>query len=159
MGSQHQPLLWFYMDGHSFVGAQTEIRWRHYQHGPAVGGGGGWVSTKERDEELSWLSKMVWAFLRSLAGQLSNPDDEAYFQAKLYKNINPGTTKASIAATCRPNCAMHNISTSANSLPINVLRKFMLIRISWSLRIPVEDVNFSSPLPFLFSTPITLSIS
>ena len=96
---------------------------------------------------------MVWAFLRSLAGQLSNPDDEAYFQAKLYKNINPGTTKASIAATCRPNCAMHNISTSANSLPINIFENIYVDKdiVKFEDTCRGRELLFSSPVPVFYT--------
>ena len=44
------------------------------------------VSSEDRDEDLSLSTKMVRTFQRSLAGQLSNPDDKAEFHAKLYEN-------------------------------------------------------------------------
>ena len=37
------------------------------------------VIAEDIDEYLSQLVKIVWAFLRILARQLSNPDDEAAF--------------------------------------------------------------------------------
>ena len=37
------------------------------------------VIAEDIDESLSQLVKIVWAFLRILARQLSNPDDEAAF--------------------------------------------------------------------------------
>ena len=46
------------------------------------------------------------------------------FQAELYKNIDPETAKAIIAATHRPNRAMHEISTSVNHLTIYFLRRY-----------------------------------
>ena len=45
------------------------------------------VSSEGIDEVVSRLSKMVWAFQRSLYGQLSNPEDKEAFQVKIYKNI------------------------------------------------------------------------
>ena len=84
---------------------------------------GGVVISEERDELLSRLVKIVWAFQRSLARQMSKPDNKASFQAGLYKNINPKTTKAIIAETRRPNFSMHNISTMVNCLPIHFLRR------------------------------------
>ena len=81
------------------------------------------LSGEERYEVLSRLVNMAWAYQISLARKWSNPDDEASFQTKLYKNINPDTAKANIAATCRPNHAMHNISILANRMPIHFLRR------------------------------------
>ena len=52
---------------------------------------------------------------------MSKLDDKAAFQDKLYENIEPNTSNAIIAATHRPNRAMHDIITSFNSLPIIVL--------------------------------------
>ena len=75
-------------------------------------------STEERYEELSWLAKMVWDFYRSLSGQLSNPYDEAAFQAELYKNIDPDTTKSIITAYHCLNHAMQKIIPLVNFLPI-----------------------------------------
>ena len=66
---------------------------------------------------------MAWDFQRRLARQLSNPDIEASFQSDLYKNINPKTAKAIIAATHHPNRDMHNISTLVNYLPVRILRR------------------------------------
>ena len=77
--------------------------------------------TKNIDEALSWLAKMAWYFQRNLARKLSNPDNEASFQANLYKNMNPKTAKDIIAATHHPNSAMHKISTSIENLPIHIL--------------------------------------
>ena len=72
---------------------------------------------------LSLFSKMVWAFQRSLAEKLSNQDNEAKLQVDLYKNINPDSSKTIIAATHRPNCAKHKISTLVNRLPLFFLRR------------------------------------
>ena len=47
------------------------------------------VISEERDDTLSRLVKMVWDFQIILARHLYNPDNEAVFQADLYKNINP----------------------------------------------------------------------
>ena len=49
-------------------------------------------------------------------------DNKVAFQDEIYKNINPDTSKEIIAEINSPNRAMHKISTSANRLPINVLR-------------------------------------
>ena len=76
------------------------------------------VSTEEIDEALSWLDKMVRAFQWSLYGKLSNLDNKAAFQSELYKYIYSNTVKAIIAVSHRPNCAMHEISTSFNDLPV-----------------------------------------
>ena len=62
---------------------------------------------------------MVWAFHRSLSGQLSSPEDKSTFQSELYENIDPETAKAIIAATYCPNRAMNKIITSINCLPIH----------------------------------------
>ena len=75
--------------------------------------------SEERDEVFSRLANMVWAFQRILAGKLSNWDDEADFQSKIYKSIVPENSKVVIAATHRPNHAMHNIITSVNRLPVH----------------------------------------
>ena len=56
-----------------------------------------------------------------LPGKLSNPNNNAVFQAELYQNIDPKTDKAIIAATHRPSHAMHYISTSANRLLMHFL--------------------------------------
>ena len=77
------------------------------------------VSAEERDGVLIRLVKMVWAFQRSLAGQLSNMDNNAELQAKLYKNINPETAKVMSAEIHCPNCAMHEIRTSFNHMTIH----------------------------------------
>ena len=69
------------------------------------------VITEDRYESLIILVRMVWDFQRSLAGKLSNPDNEELFQAEIYENNNPETAKNVIAATHRPNCAIHKIST------------------------------------------------
>ena len=74
------------------------------------------MSNVEIDEAFIRLVKMVWYFHMILARQLPNPEDEAAFQAKLYRKIDPETTKDIIVATHCPNCAMHKISTQANSL-------------------------------------------
>ena len=50
---------------------------------------------------------------------MSNPDDKAAFQDKIYEKIDPETAKAIIAATHHPNRAMHKISISVNHLPIH----------------------------------------
>ena len=76
------------------------------------------MSNVEIDEAFIRLVKMVWDFHMILARQLSNPEDEAAFQAKLYKKIDPETAKAIIAATNCPNRAMYDISTSVNHPPI-----------------------------------------
>ena len=75
------------------------------------------VSAENMDEALIILSKVVCAFYMILAEQLSNLGEEAEFQAKLYKNIDLDTAKAIIAATHRPNCEMHKITTLVNRLP------------------------------------------
>ena len=62
------------------------------------------------DEALSVLANMVWVFQRILSGQFSNLDDEAAFQAELYKNIYPETARDIIAATHRHNRVIRNIS-------------------------------------------------
>ena len=72
---------------------------------------------------MSQLDKMVCAFQRSLSGKLFDPDDEAAFRAKIYKNIDPETAKTIIAATNCPNCAMNDIITSINCLPIHFVIK------------------------------------
>ena len=77
------------------------------------------ASAEEIDEALSQLANMLWDFQRRLAGKWSNPDNNAAFQAKLYKNIDPDTAKAIIEGTHHPNRAMHKIITSANCLLIN----------------------------------------
>ena len=79
------------------------------------------VSTEERDEVLSLLVRMVWAFKSILARHFSNPDDKAAVQAEIYENINPKTAKAIIAATHRPNCAMYKITKFVNRLPTHFL--------------------------------------
>ena len=79
--------------------------------------------SEEIDEVFSRLSNMLWAFQRILAGKLSNWDDEAELQSKIYKNIFPETSKAVIVATHCPNHAMHNIITSVNRLPVHFLRR------------------------------------
>ena len=53
------------------------------------------------------MDNIVWAFQRILDGKMSNLDEEAVFQSELYKNIDPNTAKAIIAATHLPNCDMH----------------------------------------------------
>ena len=62
---------------------------------------------------------MVWPFKRRLAGKLSNPNNEAAFQAELYRNIDSETNKTIIAVTHIPNRAMHKIITLVNSLTIH----------------------------------------
>ena len=79
------------------------------------------MSAEDRYKLLSILNKMVWDFQRIPSGKLSNPDDKAAFQAKLYEKINPDTNKAIISATHHPNCAMDDIRTLVNSLPIMFL--------------------------------------
>ena len=78
--------------------------------------------TEDRDEVLSRLANIVWLFKRIISILLSNPDDEAAFQAEIYKKIEPKTANAIISATNCPNRAMHDISTSVNHLPIYFLR-------------------------------------
>ena len=92
---------------HDHAIAKMDTRWT-----------GDTVSAEDRYEELIRLVKMVWAFQRSLAGKLSNLDEEAAFQAELYEKIDPETANAIIEETNCPNIPMHNISTSVNSLPI-----------------------------------------
>ena len=70
------------------------------------------VVSEEIDEASSSLAKMVWTFQMILAGKLSNPDDEADFQVKIYKKISPETTKCIIASTHCLNCAIHEIGPS-----------------------------------------------
>ena len=65
---------------------------------------------------------MVWDFQKIISGQFTNPDDEAAFQANIYKKIDPKTAKVIISATHHPNSAMYDIITLANSLPIMFLR-------------------------------------
>ena len=79
------------------------------------------VSAEDRDEVLSKLVNMVWAFWRILDRQLSNPDNEAEFKAKLYEKIDPESAKAIIAATHHPNHDMQKIITLVNHLPIHFL--------------------------------------
>ena len=69
-------------------------------------------------EALILLAKIVLAFQRILAGQFTNPYDEAGFQANLFGNIDPDTAKAVIVVTHCPNRTMHKINTSFNRLPI-----------------------------------------
>ena len=88
------------------------------------------VSTEYRDEALSQLVKILWAFQRSLSRQLSNPEDKAAFQAKLYKNIYPETAKVVIAAYHHLDRAMRKISNLVNRLPIHFLERMRLVRIS-----------------------------
>ena len=102
---------------------------------------------------------MVWAFQRIISGQLYNPDKEADFQDKVYKNIDPKTAKAIIAATPLPNSFIWKISNSINCLPILFLLVIILISISLFLRIPAKYVNVSSPLPLLYYAPIILPVS
>ena len=111
------------------------------------------VSAEERDEALSRLAKMVWAFQRSLARQLSNPDDEAAFQAELYEKIDPETAKAIIAATHRPNRAMHEISTSVNRLPIHFLRRNEIDKDIMTFEDTCGGCErlFSSPVPVFYT--------
>ena len=66
---------------------------------------------------------MVWDFHRSLYGQLSKLEEEAAFQDNLYKNIEPKTAKAIIAATHHLNNAIHKIITLVNHMPMNILRR------------------------------------
>ena len=68
------------------------------------------VIAEDIDEALSVLANMVWVFQRILSGQFSNLDDEAAFQAELYKNIYPETARGIIAATHRHNRVIRNIS-------------------------------------------------
>ena len=79
------------------------------------------VISKERDEAFSQYAKMFWSFQRSLSGKFSNPDNEAAFLAELYKNIDPNTSKAIIAATHCTNQAMEDIITSVNCLNMHFL--------------------------------------
>ena len=88
------------------------------------------MRNQDRDEALSLFTKMVWAFQMIVARQLSNLGDEAAFQAKLYKNIDPETVNKTIAATHRPNCAMHNIRTWSIIFPYILKEGMRLIRIS-----------------------------
>ena len=74
------------------------------------------VRDEDRDEALITLATRAWDFQRILSGQFSSPDDETAFQANLYRKIDPETTKDIVVATHCPNCAMHKISTQANSL-------------------------------------------
>ena len=80
------------------------------------------MGAEHKYEELIWLAKMLWYFQRIISVQLSKTDDEATFRAYLYKNINPETAKAVIAATHGSNRDIHKISTSANRLSIHILR-------------------------------------
>ena len=57
------------------------------------------VRSEEIDDALSQLAKMVWAFHSIIAGQFSNPDYKAAFQAELYEHINPNTARAIVVAT------------------------------------------------------------
>ena len=66
---------------------------------------------------------IVLDFQRGRARKFSNPDDKVKFQAKLYEKIGPETSKAIIAETYHPNRAMNGIITSANLLPISILRR------------------------------------
>ena len=77
----------------------------------------------KRYEVMSLLDNILWAFKNVLAGKLSNWDDEAAFQAGLYENIDPETTKAIISAIHRPNSSMQKINTSVKSLPIYSFEK------------------------------------
>ena len=88
---------------------------------------------------LILFSKMVWTFQRRLSRQFYNRDYEAEFQAELYKNIDPDTSKAIIAVTRHPYHAVHKIITSVNFLPIHFWEGMILISISWRLRVPAED--------------------
>ena len=54
------------------------------------------VLTEDRDEVLSRLANIVWLFKRIISILLSNPDDEAAFQAEIYKKIEPKTANAII---------------------------------------------------------------
>ena len=127
--------------------ANMEFRWA-----------GETASAEERYEALSWLAKMVRAFQGILSGQFSNPYDKTAFKAKLYKNIDPETAKDIIVATHCPNCAMHKIITQANSMCIFFGEVMILIRISWRLRITADNAEISSPLQFLYSTPVILPV-
>ena len=66
---------------------------------------------------------MLWAFKISLVEKLPNTDDEAVFQAELYKNIDPENAKEIIAANHRPNRAMYDIITLVNRMPVIFLRR------------------------------------
>ena len=77
------------------------------------------VREVERDESLSLLANMVWIFQKIVSGQLSNLYNVSAFQADLYENIDPKNSRAIIAATHHPNCAMHKISISVNRLPMH----------------------------------------
>ena len=76
-----------------------------------------WVEETVSAEKRVMVN-MVLAFKRRLSRQFSNPYDEAPFQYKLYKNIDPETAKAIIAATHRPYRSMQKISTLVNRRPI-----------------------------------------
>ena len=65
---------------------------------------------------------MVWDFQRIIAGKISNLEDEAAFQADLYKNIDPRTAREIIAVTNHTNRDMQKISIPINLPNINILR-------------------------------------
>ena len=71
---------------------------------------------------LSQLANMVLDFQRILVGKLSNPDNKAVFQSKLFEKIDPETAKAIIESNHCPNWAIQDISNLANFLPIHFLR-------------------------------------
>ena len=88
------------------------------------------MSAEEKDEALSILAKIVWAFHRSLAVKVFNPDDKAEIQAKLYKKMDPETVNDIIAETHCLNSSMHTISTLVNRMPKYFFEVMRLVRIS-----------------------------
>ena len=84
---------------------------------------------------------------------MSNPDDKAAFQDKLYENIYPDTAKIIIAATRHPYRAMHYIITLVSRLPIYFLRRGDIDKDIMKVEYTCGGCErlFSSPVPVFYT--------
>lgn len=118
-----------------------------------------WSSAEyEPDEEkrkaaLKRLARSVWSFVRSLKRHLSDPADEADFQAELYEKLPQEQADAIIAAVHRPNRAMFEISCAVNDLPMHFMRRNEIDKdvIIFEDTCGGSERLFSSPVPIFYT--------
>mmetsp|Transcript_2474 Transcript_2474/g.3468 ORF Transcript_2474/g.3468 Transcript_2474/m.3468 type:complete len:437 (+) Transcript_2474:186-1496(+) len=82
------------------------------------------IDPVKREEDLKRVSLCTWAFVRSMKRHLSPPaEDEEDFKAELYERLPADQAEKIIAATHRPNRALHDLSCAIDRLPMHFMRK------------------------------------
>jgi putative membrane protein len=112
------------------------------------------IDPVKRQEDLERVSLCTWAFVRSMKRHLSPPaEDEEDFKAELYERLPAAQAEKIIAATHRPNKALHDLSCAIDRLPMHFLRKN---QINTAVSIFEDTLGgcerlLSSPVPVFYS--------